>query len=346
MEDRSLEIFSQYDLNINNTYRVRGAWVLETDEGPKLLIACNSSESRLEFEDALKQQMRQNGYFNVDCFVRNAAGTISSTDSAGERFLIKDWFIGEECNIKKEDKIIKAVNNLASLHSVMEGIDCGGGLKPYHLQQKIPEVFDKRTKEMKRVMTYVRNRNIKSMFESSYLNMWDEFYDEALSAARMLKEIPFDMMYDCAVSSGCVCHGGYNQHNILIISHSGTGSKVMAADLSKGNQDIATTNFEKASFGLPVTDLYQFMRKVMEKTDWDIRIGKLMIEEYDSIRKMNYEEKHLLSILLTFPEKFWKITNFYYNSKKSWIPQKNIQKLLIIREQQDSKREFIRQIGF
>lgn len=346
VEDRSQEIFNQYELNINHTYRVRGAAILETDEGPKLLIACNSGESRLEFEDTLKQQMRQNGYFNVDCFVRNSAGAISSADSMGERFLIKDWFIGEECNIKKQDKIIMAVNNLAALHNAMEGIECQGDLKPYHLQQKQPEVFDKRTKEMKRVMTYVRNRNLKSIFESNYLNMCDEFYEEAMAAGRMLRELPYDMMYDCAVSSGCVCHGCYNHHNILIINQCSSGSRVMAAELSADTSEFATTNFEKAVYGIPITDLYQFMRKVMEKMDWDIDIGNQMINEYDSVRTMNAEEKKLLSILLLYPEKFWKITNFYYNNKKSWIPQKNIQKLLTIREQQNKKREFIEQIGF
>lgn len=346
VEDRSQEIFSQYELNINHTYRVRGAILLDTNQGLKLFCSCNSSEHRLEFEDALKQQMKQNGYINTDCFIRNNLGTIATTNNIGERFLIKDWFDGEECNIKKEEKILNAVDNLALLHNAMEGIETAGDLKPFHLQQKLPELFEKRTREMKRVMSYIRNRKMKSIFEANYLNMCEEFYDEAVTASERLAAMPYDRMYDYALESGCVCHGSYNYHNILLLNqNTHVLPKVMAADIKPHFSNLATTNFEKATYGIPITDLYQFIRKIMEKANWDIGLGNQMIKEYTEIRNTTEEELKLLSILLLYPEKFWKITNFYYNNKKSWIPQKNIQKLLTIRGQQDKKREFLKQYG-
>lgn len=44
---------------------------------------------------------------------------------------------------------------------------------------------------------------------------------------------------------------------------------------------------------------------------------------------------------LLYPEKFWKIVNFYYNSGKAWIPDKNLEKLEKICEQEQQKTEFL-----
>jgi len=104
---------------------------------------------------------------------------------------------------------------------------------------------------------------------------------------------------------------------------------------------MATTNFDKANVGIQITDLYQFMRKVMEKNDWDLDFGSMILEAYNNILPLSRDEHRLLYILLLYPEKFWKITNFYYNSKKSWVPQRNIQKLIGIVEQKDRKNQFL-----
>ena len=45
--------------------------------------------------------------------------------------------------------------------------------------------------------------------------------------------------------------------------------------------------------------------------------------------------------LLSYPEKFWKIINQYINSNKSWIPDKNVDKLRKVIEQNERRRELI-----
>ena len=46
-------------------------------------------------------------------------------------------------------------------------------------------------------------------------------------------------------------------------------------------------------------------------------------------------------LLLSYPEKFWKITNSYHNGKKSWIPQKTTEKLLAVNEQEKEKEALL-----
>ena len=116
------------------------------------------------------------------------------------------------------------------------------------------------------------------------------------------------------------------------------------ADITGSASSIITTNFEKSYIGLQIADLYQFVRKVMEKNDWDIMYGSNMIEAYDKVRTISKPELQILYLLLLYPEKFWKITNFYYNGKKSWVSERNIQKLNSIGEQNEKKEMFLQKL--
>ena len=49
-------------------------------------------------------------------------------------------------------------------------------------------------------------------------------------------------------------------------------------------------------------------------------------------------------VLLSYPEKFWKIINQYINANKSWMAEKNVEKLRKVIEQNGRKRELIDKI--
>lgn len=345
MEDRSQEVINKYNFTVFNTYRTRGALLLETNQGLKLLCNYEGSDNRLEFEDSLKKFILEQGYYFVDSYVRNDSGSIVTYNSMGDKYVVKDWFEGEECNLKKEDKIRLAAGNLAKLHCCMNGFFMEGDLRQYGIQQSLMEIFEKRTRELKRVKTYIRERKQKNNFEAAYLGVCEIFYKEALQAMELLNALPYEDMLKTAIHDGKVCHGCYTYHNVLVLNQVTMNEALFHAAEIRGQEKlVATTNFEKAVIGLQVTDLYQFIRKAMEKNDWNISIGNRIIEEYQRYRPMTKKEYKLLYILLLYPEKFWKITNFYYNNKKSWIPQKNVEKLLALEEQIPLKLRFMEKI--
>lgn len=340
MEDRSQEVLNKYELRIYNTYRTRGAYVLETDQGLKLLCGYEGSESRLEFEDSLKQQIIAKGYQNLDAFVRNMQDEIVTTNSVGDKYLLKEWFDGEECSLKKEDKILHAVSNLAILHNCMSNINMSSQLKRLYQQGNLVTTLEKRTRELKRVKSYIRERKQKNEFEVCYLSVCEDFYEDALLAMKLLENLDYQKLLEQSLVQGKICHGSYTYHNVFMLNEQVSSSVCRAAELS-GNDLIATTNFEKAEFGVQLHDFYYFLRKTMEKNDWNLELGEKMIQEYQSLHPISKEELYLLYILLLYPEKFWKVTNYYYNSKKTWIPQKNVQKLQAISQQASCKKKFL-----
>ena len=56
---------------------------------------------------------------------------------------------------------------------------------------------------------------------------------------------------------------------------------------------------------------------------------------------MPEEEYDSLGGLLMFPEKFWKVANHYMSSNKAWIPEKDVEKLKKVMEQEALRLKFV-----
>ena len=51
-----------------------------------------------------------------------------------------------------------------------------------------------------------------------------------------------------------------------------------------------------------MADLYRFMRKILEKYNWDVRFGKEMLKAYHEIKPVSKEEWKNLKIRFSYPE--------------------------------------------
>ena len=91
----------------------------------------------------------------------------------------------------------------------------------------------------------------------------------------------------------------YQHHNILVT-----------------DGQMAVINFEKFVLDQPSRDLYLFMRKILEKSNWTVSAGERLLKAYVQIRPLSAAERINLYYRFAYPEKFWKIVNFYYNSAK------------------------------
>ena len=324
MDEKHSEVFRQYDLKVYNMYRARGAFLLETNQGLKLFKSFEDSENHLLYENKVKEVLVNKGFHNVDIILPNKEGAFITADSQGTKHIIKNWFDGEECNLKELKDVYAAAKNLAIIHSALEGII--EEKENTVCQPNLEELFDKHNKELKRVKTYIWNKKQRNEFELAFLLIFDFFYEDAKKATAMLEDYGYRSFYEDCLNKGLCCHGNYTYHNIIITK-----------------EGVAVTNFEKCCCGVQIMDLYQLLRKCMEKTNWDKNYGKTILNGYESVRSMSKVEYQMLYLMLLYPEKFWKVTNYYINNKKSWISQRNIQKLTILQEQAPYKEEFLKE---
>ena len=104
MEEKSVEFLGNYEFNVYHVGRVRGAYVLTTDKGTKLLKEYGGTEKRASSEQKVLQHIKTEGMSFVDCYVPNKEGMFITKDEYGTSYVVKDWFLGEECNVKRQEK--------------------------------------------------------------------------------------------------------------------------------------------------------------------------------------------------------------------------------------------------
>ena len=324
MNDCYLEVLQQYEGETLEVRRGRGAWICERNDGLKLLKEYRGTLRRLEFEEAVLHELRDQGIQAVDQYVRNRDGELITAAPDGTKYILKDWFPDRECNLKDGREILTCTGRIAGLHRALRQI---AWKEDWNLGSIVPpgiaEEMRRHSREMKRVRNFISGKRKKSEFELCVMQHFEEFYEQALRAQDELELLWRKQGQDRLF----LCHGDLDQHHVLV-----------------GSADVAFIEFNQMHRGCQIADLYRFMRKVMEKHGWNERLGLAMIESYDHVLPVDREDRECLYYLFLYPEKYWKQLNYYYNANKAWIPPKNVEKLKAIEEQQEGRNRFLSNI--
>ena len=193
-------------------------------------------------------------------------------------------------------------------------------------EKSLKDVYLRHNQELRKIRKFIRKKGASCVFEKDYLASVERFLQRAQYAVELLEEIGYENLREKAWKEGQVCHGEYNQHNILILK----------SDTDK----TAVTNFGHWSFDIQMSDLYCFMRKILEKYNWDLKLAREMLREYHKIRPISPQEWQYLRVRFTYPEKYWKLANYYYSHKKVWISEKNVEKLQNLIRQREKWENF------
>lgn len=318
MNDRAVSVLEQYDLTVERTWKGRGSILFETKDGIYILKEYKGAPERLLRIGPVLKRIRENGYTDIEEILSNKEGEYFCVDYDRTTYIVKRYFQAKECNIKEKTEYLSAIRALAKLHKAMDGV--GEGIIE---TEKLPIEweFEKHNLELRRVRKYLREKRQKSEFERFLQNNYDFFYEQALAVMEKLQGEDRISWLRNMNEHHLVCHGDYQYHNIL---------------MDQGRCCIV--NFEKMAVDNPIRDLYLFSRKLLEKNNWDPLLGKELLKTYNEERTLLEEDIQQLKYRFCYPEKFWKIVNFYYNSPKSWISCKNGEKLEALLEQEEARK--------
>lgn len=326
MYDSYLEVLQHFEGEALSVRKGRGAWICQWSDGSvKQLKEYRGTLKRLEFETTVLEELGNQGITRTDRYVRNQDGNLLTAAEDGTNYVLKEWFIDRECSLRDSREILESVSHIARLHQAMGEI---AWRKEWDLRSMLPpdplSEMRRHTREMKRVRTFIRNQKKKGDFERCVIARFDSYFDEALQAQEGLGSL---METTQVVLPRQICHGDLDQHHILICG-----------------RDVAFIEFNQMHLGIPMTDLCRFLRKCLERQDWDESLGLAMIERYDRVRPISLNERKCLYYLLLYPEKYWKQLNYYNNANKAWIPEKNVEKLNALEIRQKSRKEFLAKI--
>ncbi len=318
MNDRAVSILEQYDLTVERTWKGRGSILFETKDGIYILKEYKGTPQRLSGIAEALVQIRDNGYRDIETILPNKEGEFFCVDYDRTIYIVKSYFQAKECNIREKAEYLKGMKHLASLHKAMEGVGRNELLVPS--QMPILRDFEKHNAELRGVRRYLKGKGQKSEFELYLQKHYDFFFEQAVSVQEKLQKENVSSWFLQIKEKHQLCHGDYQYHNILM-----------------GNNTCYIINFEKMAVDSPIRDVYLFMRKLLEKNNWNVELGRELLHAYNEERTLREEELLQLKYRFYYPEKFWKIVNFYYNSPKSWISCKNGEKLSKLLEQEEAK---------
>ncbi len=308
MNDRAVALLEQYDVEVLRTRKGRGAILCDTNRGCLILKEYTGNEERIRIQDQLLRHIHEQGTVAVEAILPNKEGGLYVRDGDGSMYVLKTYCEGRECNIYEKSECMEAVRLLARLHKCSVLPEGTEGLPPVIPPEK---EYEKRNRELKKVRKYLQKRSQKTWFEISLLDTYSLFLEQAQSVTEDWRHYRerFSPETD-GESSRTYCHGDYQYHNLL-----------------RSEEGWFLINFEKCLPDDPIRDLYLLMRKLLEKSNWSIPLGKELMATYEAERPISAISRIDLYYRLAYPEKFWKIVNFYYNSSKSWIPERNREKL-------------------
>lgn len=332
MQEYELNVLEQYNIEVASTRKTRGAVLCDTDRGLLLLKEVKVSPKRIPALYELYAYLCSQGFDRVDWILLTKEGEPYAAMEDGSRYILKNWFQGRECDVRRPAEILASAGNLAKLHVIMRHKMNAPVSAGIHLKEE----YMRHNRELKKVRRFMRGVAPKGEFEFAFLKYFDQMYQWADASVIELEHSGYDTLYRESVDNFYLTHGEYNYHNILMIQEDHS--------YRREPYRIAVANFEKFKRDVQVEDLYYFMRKVMEKHGWKVRLGDNMLNAYSAIRPLSDSETEYLKIRLVYPEKFWKVANSYYHSNKAWMPVKNLEKLDTAIRQTEEKKRFLEDI--
>lgn len=320
MNDRSVYILEQYDLEVLRTWKGRGAVLCDSSKGLVILKEYIGPQDKIVFQNQVCEAISENGFPYAERIIPNKEGNLLSKDFEEKSYVLKTYVEGRECDIKNRDDVFFVTQMLGELHSCMVlEKEKQNEVREFSLKQEV----EKRNKELRKVRKFLKNKGQKTDFELFLSKNYELFFQQAVAIEKEIAEDTDSVEDNSKIS---VCHGDFQYHNIVI-----------------DEVNPFVMNFEKCVVGNQMRDLYRFLRKYYEKNGWSVPFAYQVMEHYQKKRVLTKEDYRQLYYRFAYPEKFWKIVNYYYNKGKSWVPGKNGEKLEILISQEKEKQEFLKE---
>lgn len=359
MYDRDTAMLEKYDLTVKNIRKVRGGWFCIAQEGLFLWKESSSKEERINLEDKICRKTEEMGLSHIwncaggsdnlrmDRFVRNQEGMLLTEDGYGRKFVLKQWTEGRECEVRNTEDLFNGARAAACLHQILravkpelekvkklenpnplpkpeppeekQGMEMKSAPDRSVLAVREPyeELWNRRKKEISRVQGFVRRRRNKNTFEQMIMKETPYYAAQAQEALELLAGIG-------KTEELQICHGDFHYHNLIY-----------------GRQENWICQTSRFHLGNQISDFYLFLRKCMEKQGWNRQLAGDLLNQYRRCCPVSRENMQLLYCLFLFPEKYWKQLNFYVQSNKAWMPEKNVVKLKSLVGQEQKRKEFL-----
>ena len=209
MYDYGLSILEQYGLNAESSARTRGALLCRTEKGLVIIREFGGTEKKLQKQQELLEKLSEQECL-VDCYISNQEGALVAKDRDGIPYTIQQWYEGRECDTRSREDIFRSIRMLAQIHAKMQM-----PVVEFYVEPSLEDEYQRHNQELKKIRSFIRKKGAVCSFEKLYLATVESFLTAGERALMELRESDYAGLRKEAIEQGKVCHGEYNQHNVL-----------------------------------------------------------------------------------------------------------------------------------
>jgi spore coat protein I len=314
-------ISDSYEFDIKDMLISKDGCIIQTSNGRKLLKRSLIAPERVLFVHGAKEHLFNNGFKSIDryCCTKDGSPHIAID---GNCYTVSELVEGRECNFDNRADAVQASRTLALLHTASRGYVPPQDSRIQDDLGKIPGYFTKRLEELKKLKKVAARG--KSRFDHLFLQYYDYFYNTGEYVLSQISNSCYNTLAANARKEGSFCHHDYTHHNIIFNS-----------------AGVSITNFDFCCFELKVYDIANLLRRKMRKCNWSINDAAEIIQEYRTIAKISDDEFLVMKYILQFPQKFWRVANRFYNSRRSWSEKSFVSRLQEVVDEIEYHKQFI-----
>ena len=309
-EDLAGQLLQNYGLAPEKLTPFRDGYIVDSG-GPHSFIIRKTelSPDRIMFNHLVKTHLGGNGFLYTDRYIINNEG-LPYTALNEQNYVIITKINGAEAFFENTYDISKTAVALAAMHEASSGACYDLEKYSFAVKElgKLSDIFRHRVSELKKFKRLaVRG---KSFFDYEYAKNADYFISDGERCLEELENSDYKKIAARTLARQSICHHDLTSHNIIF-----------------HDENTYITGFDNCCIEIKEYDIANFIRRKMRRTGWLLSDAKIIIDNYRSLCSLNASELEVLKIILRFPQKFWRVVNKFYNSKRSWCEKGCLEKM-------------------
>lgn len=307
----ALPVLKHYDFSVQSIIPIQeDVCRVETNRGVYCLKCANKGEQKMLFIYSVLKHLEDSGFKKVSAPIPAKDGSpLVLMDH--HIYFMTEWVFGSPCSFKRDDHLAEAAKTLAQFHQHAKGAKLLEGAKTREMYKKWPDIFRKRTDELKQFKEQVQDKKSLSNFEKRYLAEADQFIERGEKACATLKSSNYRRVAKRAEEEKTFTHRDVAARNFIM------GEK----------NEAYLIDFDYCRYDIRVADVVRLVERSLRDLKWSAEKGDLILNTYNKIYPLEQDQYEIMLAFFQFPQKIWRITNRYFLGKYFWQEEGYLKKL-------------------
>ncbi len=303
MDKTTLQILEKFNLSFNDFIKFRSSMIFNTNKGFIQIKKTNRALENISFIYEATDFLREKNFKNTEKYLLTSDNKPYCIIN-GETYTASTYIDEKNVNLNEKQHNFFIADSLAELHKSSKEFTFTSKNNfvpeaPYTLKH-----YEKKIKDMAQIRKWLKNRSVYNELDIIIIKNYKVMKDYADKSIEIIKSL-----YDSEHTKG-ILYNSIREYNFKI----------------KNDKEVYYVNFENCSQGNVTSDIYMLLRKYIKRENFHVNEALELLSSYLKINPLNKVDLMTIYAQFLFPEKFFSLSNYYYNRKKSWMPAIAIEK--------------------